>query len=59
MGSGENARHGHGEHMDKVVCVERFEDVAGDEGMVDPGVLVLLEIFETRLSNIHGGLSCC
>lgn len=54
LGAG-NARHGHGKHMDKVVRVERLHHIFRDEGVINTGVLIRLEVLQTRLSDIHGG----
>jgi hypothetical protein len=53
VGQDSNARHGHGEDMNKHIGVEWFQDVARDERVIDSGVLVLAEVAQLRLPDIH------
>lgn len=48
-------RHPHGEALYDDVGVKGLHDVARDQTVVDAGVLVLLELGELVLANVHHG----
>ena len=50
---GEDSRHPQGEDPDGDIVVERLEDVAGEKGPVDGGILVLLERGEVLLADVQ------
>ena len=58
-GFGANLRHGHGEALDHDVVVERLEHVLRRQGVVDPGVLVVVQAVQLLLANVdHLCLTC-
>jgi hypothetical protein len=48
-----NLRHPHWKAVDHDIVVEGFENIAREQAMVDARVLVLIELRELILSDIH------
>jgi hypothetical protein len=48
-------RHGHREALDDHMGVEGLEDISRDETVVDAGVLVLLQLGQLALPDVHHG----
>jgi hypothetical protein len=52
-------RHPHWKAVDHYMSVERLEDISREETVVHTGVLVLLELGQLVLPDVHHSYRCC
>lgn len=53
QGQQEHSRHVHGEQIDNTFAIKRLQHVATDQRVVDTGILVVAQVLQQMLPNVH------
>jgi hypothetical protein len=55
----EHSRHVHGEQMDNTFAIKRLEDIATDQRVVNTRILVVAQVGQHMLPNVHHVREMC